>query len=498
MVSFAALGLQVVLVVPTAGEAVRFGVPVRAAAVADGLRLRGPGRMQWRRLPVGGAAPDPVWIEVAIAGVNGTARVVAGGGGPVGAAGPAFARERRERRTEHGRQVVTSWRWAHGVTDVCTRLELDAPARLDGEDYAAGEARTRWTPGAEARAAVVCELPRRCWELAAVLPRSGRARSGATRRLRRELLALERRLVELPGERGAGDFQRSGGVVTNNEFDTALGLLRLALATGDRDALLRGLRCARHLCDRDLDARTGLPFPHGAGHRTGVPVPGHVWLQGLLLAGLLTADDDLVAAARSIGRALAARPPLGGGRFERARDFAWPLLELEGLLAVDPDPAVAAAADRLARAVDARFDPRTRTFRFGEGEVAERVYLERAWITGGLVLPALRRHLLRRPDAGIAEHVGIVERALLDRIDTARAGLPTHWRCTDGGEVFAEHRVERDVRALLMLEGLAPAELRRLLGREELRGCLTEVLLADDPDLPTAFSMVARCGWVYR
>ncbi|MCA8953783.1 MAG: hypothetical protein KDE27_30000, partial [Planctomycetes bacterium] len=185
------------------------------------------------------------------------------------------------------------------------------------------------------------------------------------------------------------------------------------------------------------------------------------------------------------------------GRNDRARDFAWPLLELEALLAVDPDPLLAAAADRLARAIDARFEAGARTFRFGEGEVDPGVYLERAWLTGGLVLPALRRHLRRRPDAAIAAHVETVGQALLERIGSARGGLPTHWRIA-GGRVFAEHRVERDPRALLLLEGLPERELRRLLRREECRASVAETPNPDDPDLPTSFAIAARCSWLYR
>jgi len=502
------LGLQVVLSVQVTETPLRFGLPVPAAAIADGLRLRGPGQLQWRRLPVGAAAADPVWVEIALHGVRGNVRIVAGGSGPSpSGSGAAFVRTESERRVPHGREVTTQWSWCDGTRDGRVRVEFHAETLLDGELFGPGEVRTRWRRGPAAgdssaeghansdagRTAVIGALSRRTFERSGLLPRGGRL----GKVVRRQLLAVHERLVELPGERGAGDFARSDGIITNGEFDTSLGLLRLAMATGDRAAFARGLRSAQHLRDRDLDSRTGLPFPHGADHRTGIPVCGHVWLQGLMLAGLLTADDDLIGAARAVGCALAARPPMGQGRSERARDYAWPLLELEALMAVDPDPVLAAAADRLARSIDGRFDPMHRTYRFGEGEQRDGVYLERGWITGGLVLPALQRHLDRRHDRAMSERLRLAQRGLLDRLDTSRAGIPTHWRCASG-RFFAEHRVERDVRALFMLEGLRHADLRRILRRTELRDCIAQVPSLEDPDLPTSFSLVARCWWVYR
>ena len=488
-----ALAVQVLLAVPMDGRPVRFGVPLPAAAVAQGLRLRGPGQLQWRPLPAA-APPDRVWVEVAIAGAVGEARVVAGGG-PACAdgRGPAFVLARSARAVEHGRESTTRWLWNDGSVDEVVRVEFHAPVMLDGEPWAIGEARTRWNDSGACRGHAVCDLPRRLWEAGSVLPAAGRI--GEV--VRRQLALAQERLVEMPGARGAGDFLRSGAVVTNLEFDTTLGLLQQALAGHDRTAFARALRCATHLRDRDLDQRTGLPFAHGPDHRTGVPVPGHAWLRGLLLAGLLATDDGLIAAAGSIARALASSPPLGEGHNELARDYAWPLEELEAWLACSPDPVVAAAANRLAIAIDRRFDPQCRVFRFGEGEIGDGSYLERGWITGGIVLPALQLHLARRPDPALQEHVRQVQQALLDQIGAGRPGLPTHWR-TAGGRTFAEHRAQGDPRGLLLLEGLDPRDLRRLARRESFRDCIAEVPRLDDVDLPTTWSMVARCRWVWR
>ncbi|MCR9244126.1 MAG: hypothetical protein NXI31_03785 [bacterium] len=507
--------LQTVLVVPGVTGPVRFGVPVPRAAVQAGLRLRGPGHLRWQRLPVGDAASDPVWVSVAIEGVTGTVRIHRGdGANDTSASDPVGRYERRVRLVAGGREVVTRWRWRCGVVDERVRREFQRPGSWDDESYTAGEA---WTDCGDQvrRAAAVCRLDRGTWQAVGLLPPRSRSRNGARRRLRRALVVAERALVELPGRRGAGDFARGDGTITNGEFDTAYALLRFALATGSERAFGRAVRAAHHLRDRDLDGATGLPFPHGGGHRTGVPEPGHVWLQGLLYVGLVLADDELIETALSIGHALAARPPLGRGRKERARDYAWPLLELEALLRVVPDPGIAAAADRLAAAIAGRFDPGLGTFRFGEGNLTmhadsgdgpgrgrsgdggRQVYLERAWLTGGIVLPALRAHLRRRPSPRLARVVGTVEAALARQVGRARSGVPTHWRIVRG-RPFREHRVEGDPRAVFVLAGLDGRSRRRLLGREELADALDDVVRPEDPDLATTFTLVARTSWVWQ
>ncbi|MCA8951709.1 MAG: hypothetical protein KDE27_19530, partial [Planctomycetes bacterium] len=175
MTTIVALAVQTVLVVPMTADAVRFGVPVRAADLASGLRLSGPGRLQWRRLPVGGARADPVWIELAIAGAGSTARIVAGGDGPsTPEGGPVYAREVVARPHEFGTETVTRWHWVGGATDERVRVEFRRAGELDGECYGAGEARTRARPALGERAVVATELARRPYEVAAVLPPAGR------------------------------------------------------------------------------------------------------------------------------------------------------------------------------------------------------------------------------------------------------------------------------------------------------------------------------------
>lgn len=486
-----------VLLVPLDGRPVRFGAPVPAAAVQRGLCLDGPGSLQWRRLPIGRPDVDPVWVEIAISGPPGLARVIVGDGPPCpDGAGAVFVRDVQHELLPHGRLARTTWRWLDGTADRVERLTFTAPTELDGERYTAGEHRTDADASFAARADVVLRLGRAWFADIGLLPPHGGG-GDTTRQVRRQLAAALPGLRELPGRRGAGDYLRSGEVVTNLEFDTTLALVRAAVGLRDAGAWQRARRSARHLLDRDLDARTGLPFPHGLDHRTGQPEPGHAWLQGLLWVGLLTADDELLQAAVSLAAALAVHPPVGTGRDERLRDHAWPLYELEALLAIAPDPVLARAADRLAASILRRFDATHGTFRFGEGEVGERVYLERGWLVGGVLLPALRAHGARNGNVRVLEAVAQVEQALLERIGRGGQGLPTHWRLANG-RAFAEHRAEGTAEAALLLEGLSGDALARLLRRGSVRSAVAEVPRLDDPDLATQFTMLARCTWVWR
>lgn len=487
------LVLQVLLSLPVEGAPVRLGVPLPASALSGGLRVAGAGAVQWRRLPIGGADADPVWVEIAVVGARGSASIVAGGvPADDDRGGAAYVLETETVQSAHGSDRRTTWRWVDGTTDERRRRVFRVATQSGGEVFAPDEAHTVDSPGL-ARRAPLWRMPHRVFAAAGLLPPAG----GLGTEIRKQLARALPHLRELPGSRGAGDFGRSGGIVTNLEFDTTLGLLRCAVGFGDPEVLALATRCARHLVDRDIDPRSGLPFPHGIEHRTGTPEAGHAWLQGLLWVGLWTADDDLIGAARSIGRALAAYPPRGEHRNERARDYAWPLLEMEALLAFEPDPVVAAAANRLAVAIAARYDAAAHTFRFGEGEVDPGVYLERAWVTAGIVVPALRAHLRRRPDRDLSARVDDVQRAIAQRLDTAVVGLATHWR-TAGGAVFAEHRAREEPEALLLFDGLTARDLRKVMQRQAVRDAMAETLRADDPDLATSFSIAARARWVWQ
>jgi len=480
--------VQLVLTLPAADGPVRFGVPLPAAAVQRGLSVRGAGSVQWRPLPLR-AADGLAWGELALAATEGTVRVATRRSRSRAPSPPTYTR----RRELSGDSELVEWSWCDGQRDRRQRRRFTAADEVFDEWFGVGEALTRESPGLPERWLAVAQLPYEFWQRAGLLP-PGR---GGDRRMLEHLRSVARTLTELPGRRGAGDYARSGCIVTNLEYDMTLALLRLGLALADEELLRRARRSAWHLVDRDLDHQSGLPFTHGQDHRSAPPQVGHAWLQGLLWVGALTADEPLLEATAQIARALAENPANPGSGRELARDYGWPLLEMEAYLTMAEDPVVAAAAGRLARRIGARYDQDARTFRFGEGEVEHGSYFERGWITGGIVRPALRAHLRRQPDGALRQVVEDATRGLLDAVSAHGAGLATHWRCA-GGRVFARHFAQRDPKLVLMLEGLPPRDRDRLLRRHSVQQALTETPDPGHPDLPTHFAMIARCRWIYR
>ncbi|MCK5944466.1 MAG: hypothetical protein KAI24_20930 [Planctomycetes bacterium] len=486
------------------GRPLRCGLRLPAEVLEQGLSLAGPGVVQWRRLPLASAAmageedeQGEGWVELAIVAPAGRVQLVRGGCGPSPQRrGPAYVYDESQRRVDHGVERRQRWQWRDGTVDERVRTTFTARTEIGGEVFDVGEGWTRESAGLADRArwwrTAGLREARRC----GLLPERGRG-GHLTRRVQRQLAACVDALVELPGTRGAGDFARAGGEVTNNEFDTSFALLRCAVGLRHARAFGLAQRAAGQLRDRDLDQRSGLPFVHGPGHRTGTPQTGHVWLRGLLWVGLVTADDDALVAARALGRALAVNLPRGTGRNERLRDYAWPLFELESLLAVAPDPVAERAADRLAAAIAFRFDPRARTWRFGEGLRDGGVHFERAWLTAGLLLPALDAHVRRRPSEPLREQLTAARAQLSQQLGRGARGLPTHYR-VHRGATFAQHYERCTVRAAWLLEALPGREQARLLGRRAVQKAIAELPQLDDADLPTTFTMLARCDWPWR
>lgn len=478
---------------------VRFGLPVPQGVLERGLRLRGDrgARMQWS--PLFGSPPasgDRLWIEVAVIGQHGRARLELGGDGPSDPARGSVVQVFDEAVDRQGEEVLSHsrrvWRWADGSED---RRERRILAEAD-EEREAGEAITTESDGLAARRARV-RIQASFWRDAGVLPPA----DGSGRFLRDELLGALPYLRRAPGARGKGDFVRGedGATVTNGEFDTALAFARLAMCTGRSDLLEQARACAWHLCDVDLDRRSGLPFRHGGDHRSAGPETGHVWVHGALLVASLYADRDLLAEVLSIATSLAQRARATEHRegiADRLRDEAWPLCELEASLRfVDSEP-IRDAADHLAAVIEARFDPVLGCFRYGEGETrAGKVYRDRLWLSAGILIPALRAHAARV--GGPSTTADATEAAMLPLLLSGREGVAIQvWRV--GKDSFDPTQVTGVAEPVLLLDGLSVAARRRVLSRSNVRAAWKDVLDPRHDDLVTRFTMLARCSWVMR
>ncbi len=398
---------------------------------------------------------------------------------------------------QHG-ALVRRWQWGPTVLDEQIRRRYVRPTEEDGERFEVGEWRTEESGALADRWLAVRPVALQAMGLEDIS-----CLRGFRRRLVHGLQHCASGLQELPGVRGRGDYGRDQGIVTNLEFDSTLAWLQLGLVVGDSGLLRRARRSAYHLVDRDTDPVSGLPFPHGPGHRCGTPQPGHAWLTGLLWVALLSADDVLLDATHGTAAALACHPATAREEGDRARDLAWPLWELENYLQVCWRPDIAAVADGLADRLLRRFDASIRTFRFGEGEDEMRPhsYFERAWITAGLVLPALRLHLARRSEPRSRDILRRAEDALWRALRAhprgeEGAGVATHWR-RSGRSVFAAHVAKADPRVVLLMQGLAARDRALLMERCGMVDWVESLVCVDEPWLCTNLSMMARCRWLY-
>ncbi|MHC5065297.1 MAG: hypothetical protein ACYTG5_15120 [Planctomycetota bacterium] len=483
----------------------RLGVPLRVEDLDRGLRLRGSkgARLQWSYLQAEADSPSARrWVELAILGARKRVQVMAGGvEAESDLVGAVYRRETASISSPGRRVAETRILWADGGQELGRReVFLEPWWSPGGERFAAGEARRldgRDLLATQLRGQVVAKH----WRRVGLLPPGGRLAGD----LRERLLDSVKRLPTAPGERGRGDFLRGSGVVTNLEFDSCLALLRLGLFAGDREILAMAHAAARHCIDRDLDRESGLPFRHGPEHRHAPPEPGHVWVQGLLLTGCVLADRELIDAARALALSLANRLSqarhLEQGEEEpwrdRLRDQAWPLWELEVMLAFEDHPKLRAAADRLVAQILGRWDERNAVLRYGEGESRGEAYKERAWLTGGILLPALRAHQRRRGDRSLSKVIERLEERLLRLIRSGDEGMPLQYWVRDG-QVFGVFRSHGVPEAVMMMEGLAPRALKSCLRRSGILEATSGLLQVDDPMLATSFSMVGRCLWIYR
>jgi hypothetical protein len=158
------------------------------------------------------------------------------------------------------------------------------------------------------------------------------------------------------------------GYSANNEHDAIFSLCLHYLRSGERAYLDSAESYADHVIDVDvIHASTRNEFEHGGVRAHGrnhvhyVPArtaagevetsidTGHMWVEGLLLLGAITAHARYVDAARGIGECLLALESIGWTRPEPGpRNSGWPLVALAALYRATGDERYLAAARRVA------------------------------------------------------------------------------------------------------------------------------------------------------
>lgn len=503
---------QVLLtLVPPTDAPMRFGLPLPRDAIARGLRLRPSGvRLQWSVLQAHpGEGTGPLWVEVAVSGHRSgqRLRLTSDGVATPSAAGGSGAVVERSHDEAEG---IRTWRWraADGALLCRDRILRRPRSPGDAADAAVGGTwQTEWQGSVLDRCvAERCGAAwwRRAFDGCAQLAPLPRRDRGMAVELRAALVASWRSMPMAPGAEGRGDYLRLGDDgeprVTNLEYDTTLGLLRLALHQGDREALRRAHAAATHLIDQDIDVSSGLPFRHGRGHRTARPETGHCWIRGLLWTGCVFADRVMIDAALEIARSLARRVLSGRESVEFGRDLGTPLLELEAALAFSDEAGLLQACDALADGLLGRWDDALGVFRFPEGETAKgRVYRDPAWQTAGCVVPGLRAHVARTGSSRVQRVLERIEQRLLSLLRSGQPGIVSSYAVgLRRGEVFGVARQEASPTSVLLLEGLSARGRARVLRRRSVRRALEQSLDASSDRLATEWSMLARCAWVWQ
>ena len=198
------------------------------------------------------------------------------------------------------------------------------------------------------------------------------------------------------GYRDWGDYRTRDGKYANNEYDPAYGLLKRFLLAGD-PADLREARCMleHHLLfDRtgpaDAPLPPGLPFGHGEDHRSGWIETGHMWVDGTLLAWLLSGETRFLTSSMSVGKYLASRTA-ERETTARERCAAWTLVALTSLVNAgfseftDPMNEIAECL-RAHQAMEG-------CFLFERKKMEDRsLFAVNTWVTAGITMEGLYRH----------------------------------------------------------------------------------------------------------
>lgn len=208
------------------------------------------------------------------------------------------------------------------------------------------------------------------------------------------VLAVDREVHSIVGFRDFGDY-RLGRGFANLEFDPACAIQLLALGSGDARHATLARDMLRHFATYDLSGGErgtpdGVPWMHGDDHRSFEVEPGHVFLDGLVLAALTGWDDGSVLGRAASGTlALAAR----SDAFERERDYGWMIRAL-ATLAVTFGADDARSRMRELGSELLEFQAPSGAFRIDRGDSrsgASGAYVVTPWLTALVTTEALHR-----------------------------------------------------------------------------------------------------------
>ena len=303
-----------------------------------------------------------------------------------------------------------------------------------------------------------------------------------------------------------GDFLRRQGrtgqkaVWTHLEFDLALGLLLRAVDCGDPESLSRGLAACLHILGRDRSriwdrqsSGNRLPVIHGPKHGRGAVDQGHVFLEGCLLASVLTVDRLLLARSIDCLNELHAHVQSRLLVVERLRELAWPLLNLEAGLRLLDRKSWAKTSDMLVKKLAASWDRGIACFSLPESlHKGGRRSLD-VWLVCGLVIPALRR--ARTGGSSAAGKLLNTLKSALARLPLSRGLLATHYSKLPGKGWFASGSGGDPCCLAWVLEGLArDSRFRR--AQRTLRARLVRDLPGPGWDPATRLALLLRLDWV--
>lgn len=277
-----------------------------------------------------------------------------------------------------------------------------------------------------------------------------------------------------------GDYRKSYGLWANQEYDPVFGLIKKFLWSNDRTDLEMARIALDHwfFFDRagpdDPEAPEGVPWVHGAAHRSERTEAGHMWVDGLLAYYLLTGEKEYREGALKVGGALASAL----GRLkntEQERNLAWALAGLCALTDAGFDrfeePMNRAAAWVRSRQVANGLIAFKKTF-VGE----EQCYSVNSWVTAGITVDALFRHYRVTGDERSADCAVRAMRALLRLGRDTRNGIVFQTIVTARSNGELRSRKSPISGGQIALFSLGAARAFEMTGEKRFRSCAQSLL----------------------